>query len=154
VQIRLVRIHENKKMKRSLFALILIALGPLQGATPDKDLNPKLFPIYEEITTKGKDFGISGKEFEVDLILKFGSEKFLVFSDAYLLQDKDTKYQIAKWVFAPAIVSELNNEHALKCRVRFRIDQVVTEPPYSEMPHVVATVLDLKPLSWKSNRPQ
>ena len=131
-------------MKYIIFAAYAVLLSDaLFGATATEELNPELHRIFEKFQADPKDADLAGKEFEVDLTLKVASKKFLIFSDAYLQADEETKYQIGKWEFSPELTADLNAKRGDICRVRFKIDKVRTDPPYSDMPHFTATIVSL-----------
>ena len=88
-----------------------------------------------------------GKEYTVDLALKIGTNKFLIFSDAYLQDEKEeSKYQIAKWIFAPEQTKHLAGKSGIICRVRFKVEEMKTDSLYSDMPHIVAKIISIEPL--------
>mgnify|MGYP006902134716 CR=1 FL=1 len=89
---------------------------------------------------------LEGKEFEIDLTIKHATEKFLVFSDAYLRIDEETRYQIGKWIFTAEQTQALDGKRGSVCRVRFEVEEVRTESPYADMPHILAEIISLEPL--------
>ena len=123
-----------------LFATILttILASGLFGATATKELNPHLLDIFEQMREEAHE--LEEKEFEADLKVKIASEKFLIFSDAYLQADEETKYQIGKWIFSPDQVARLEAKRGDIVTVKFKIDEVRSEAPYTVMPHFVATI--------------
>jgi len=82
----------------------------------------------------------------VNLTLKVGTDRFLIFSDAYIRVDDETRYQIAKWIFTPDQTKGLEGKRGVTCAVTFRIEEIRTDVPYKDMPHFVATILSLQQL--------
>ena len=128
-----------------LIATILttILASGLFGATTTKELNPHLLDIFEQMKAEAKANELGEKEFEADLRVKVASKKFLIFSDAYLQADEETKYQIGKWIFTPDQVAGLEAKRGDIVTVKFKIDEVRTKAPYADMPHFVATILSI-----------
>jgi hypothetical protein len=88
---------------------------------------------------------LEGKEFEANLTVKVATEKFLIFSDAYLQADEETKYQIGKWVFDPEQIAELKAQRGDVVTVKLKIKEIRIEAPYADMPHFVATITSIAP---------
>ena len=128
----------------NIFLTALIA-SSLHGVTPTKELNPKLLSIFEQFQAESEQSKLEGKEYEADLTVKVATEKFLIFSDAYLQADEENKYQIGKWDFTPDQVTELEAKRGDILSVRFKIEEIRTEPPYADMPHFTATILSIVP---------
>lgn len=128
----------------SIIVAILI-LTNLQAATATNDLNPALQVIFEQMQIDAEVSNLEGKVFEADLIVKVAAEKFLIFSDAYLQADQETKYQIGKWMFTPDQVAELKVKRGNVLTVKFRIEEIRTKSQYADMPHFTATIISLTP---------
>ena len=139
---------EERKMKSQFSIILCIFLVSILGAaTPTEELNPKLLEIYEQMLDKAGQSGLEGKEFEIDLKIKHATDKFLVFYDAYIQIDEETSYQMGKWIFTPEQTKDLEVERGSICRVRFKIAEVRTKSPYSDMPHILAEILSIRPLT-------
>lgn len=131
---------------KHLFLLIVLLLAPLTAGAvePDKDFNPALQEIYDSLTSPGDSSDLVGKEFTVELTVKYASRDHLVFHDAYLRADADTKYQIAKWELSPSVVDGIAGNRGAKCRVSFVIRDVRKTGVYEDMPHVIARITEAK----------
>ncbi|MEM1221331.1 MAG: hypothetical protein AAGH40_01100 [Verrucomicrobiota bacterium] len=131
---------------KSTICIFLLGATSLLAAIPTENLNPALLEIFEAIQSADK--GVEGKEYTINLTLKVGTEKFLIFSDAYLLNEKGgSKYQIGKWIFRPEQTEVLKGKNGSLCKVRFKIEELRTESPYSQMPHVVAEIISIEVLN-------
>lgn len=64
-------------------------------------IDTQLLKIFERMQSETEASELEKKEFEADLTVKVATEKFLIFSDAYLQSDEETKYQISKRPGAP-----------------------------------------------------
>lgn len=53
---------------------------------------------------------------------------------------------MGKWVFTPEHVKALEGKRGDRCRVHFEIEEIRTEPPYADMPHIVTKIISLNPL--------
>ena len=131
---------------KSLIVIFLLSTPLLTAATPTENLNPKLVKLFNQI--QSNDAEIKGKSFECTLTLKVGNERFLIFSDAYISIEKNkTKYQIAKWIFTPEQTVGLKDKRGSKFKVKFKVKEVKTEAPYSNMPHIVANIISIEALT-------
>jgi hypothetical protein len=128
----------------SIIAAILI-LSNLQAATATNDLNATLRIIFEEMQIDAEVSNLEGKVFEANLTVKVATEKFLIFSDAYLQADEDSKYQIGKWMFTPDQVTALKVKRGSVLTVKFRIEAIKTKSQYADMPHFTATIISMTP---------
>jgi len=126
----------------SIYLLLLCGYCLTSGA-PTKELDPQLLEIYELMQSNDGKKELKDEEFEVDLTIKHATEKFLVFSDAYLQADEETKYQIGKWIFTPQQTKGLEGKRGMVCRVRFLVEEVRTEL-YPDMPHILAKIISLE----------
>jgi hypothetical protein len=133
----------------ALVILYALSISNMYSVTATKDLDPKLLIIFEQLQTDSEKSKLEGKEFEIDLTVKVASDRFLIFSDAYLQADEKTKYQIGKWIFTPEQTTNLGLKRGSDCRVRFKIEKVMNEPPYSDMPHFTAHILSITALDLK-----
>lgn len=124
--------------------IILLACGALWAVEPTKNLDPQLSKLFAEIQARGETSKIKGKEFEAQLTLKYANEKFLIFEDAYIQQDAESRYQLGKWQFEPELVEGLGQHRGEEVKVRFRIEKIHTEPPYSDMPFFDAKILSIE----------
>ncbi|ADE53589.1 hypothetical protein Caka_0564 [Coraliomargarita akajimensis DSM 45221] len=126
-------------------SIFLLVAALLCTATASANLNPALLGIAQALDEQ--DSQITGKAYTADLTLKVATEKFLIFSDAYLpSKEEDSNYQIAKWIFTPEQTQPLKGKRGTTCRVRFKVEKLNTQAPYSDMPHIVATILSIEPL--------
>lgn len=125
---------------RFLFGIFLVAAVVDSGAD---DLHPELSKILQLINEVPAASNLVGQEFELDLTVKHATEKFLVFSDAYVAAEGATRYQIAKWLFHPGLTAQAGIRPGNLCRVRFSVKEVVTGSPYDDMPHFVAEVISI-----------
>jgi hypothetical protein len=116
-------------------ALLFLALSVNLFAS---DLSPDLKPIQAALISENDAPSLIGKEYTANLTLKFASSKHLIFSDANLPIDAETKYQIAKWIFTPDLAKNYIGKKDLKCAVSFRISGVNTDD--KKMPYIVADV--------------
>jgi len=124
----------------ALIILSICCACGLYAAEATKNLDPVLLKIFEQIKSEPQGSKLKGKEFETDLTIKIATDTFLVFSDAYLQVDAETKYQIGKWIFTPEQMNALNAKRGSVCHVKFKIEQVLVEAPYSDMPHFTAHI--------------
>lgn len=132
-------------MKNSFLFTVLLMASLIAGAVePDKDFNPALREIYDSLTSRGDSNELIGRELTAELIVKYATRDHLVFQDAYLRLDKDTKYQIARWEFSPAVVEGIAGSRGAKVRVSFVIRDVRKTGAYEEMPHVIARISEAK----------
>ena len=131
----------------ALVILYALSVSGMYAATATKDLDPKLLMMFEQFQSEKSK--LENKEFEIDLTVKVASDRFLIFSDAYLQVDEETKYQIGKWIFTPEQTTNLGLKRGSDCRVRFKIEKVMNEPPYSDMPHFSAHILSITALDLK-----
>jgi hypothetical protein len=118
----------------------------LLAATVTEELNPKLLAIFEQMQSEAGASELEGKTFQADLTLRIATERFLVFSDAYLQVDEDTRYQIGKWMFDPEQIAALKLKRDDRVTVTFKIEAIRTAAPYADMPHFVATEMSIVPL--------
>lgn len=125
-----------------LLGVVLMASLTAGAVEPDRDFNPALQEIYDSLTSPGDSGELLGKEFTVELILKYASNDHLVFRDAFLRVDPDTKYQIARWEFSTEVVERITGRSGTKFRVKFVIREVKKTGVYEEMPHVIARVME------------
>lgn len=120
-------------------ALLFLALSVnLFGSSPSRDLSPDLKPIQTALISENEGRSLVGKEYTANLTLKFASSKHLIFSDAYLAADAETRYQIAKWIFNPDLVKSYIGKKDLKCTVSFRVSSVNTDD--KRMPYITADI--------------
>ncbi len=157
-------------LRRLMLTPVLLACAcGLHAADSTEGLAPPLREIYTQITSPEHGEELVGKTIETTLTLKYASEKFLIFSDAYVSNDKTSgtltvtkggqtavpnvtsSYQIAKWQFAPDLVTPYANYRDQRFDVKFRILEVRTEPPYSDMPHILAEVISMQPAKKKTS---
>jgi hypothetical protein len=133
---------------KTIYILILSItfVHHLSAASPSEELNPTLLEIYQLMQSQSGQSNLIGQEFEVDLTIKHATDKFIVFLDAYLQVDEDTSYQIGKWIFTPEQIKVLKGTVPSPCRVRFKVEEVRTAPPYSDMPHILARIITLQPI--------
>lgn len=131
---------------KHLFLLIVLLLAPLTAGAvePDENFNPALNEIYDSLTSRGDSSELIGRELTAELIVKHATSDHLVFQDAYLRLDADTRYQIAKWEFSPAVVEGIAGRRGAKVRVSFVIRDVRKTGAYEEMPHVIARISEAK----------
>lgn len=132
------------KILLPIIPIILIACN-LHAASATKNLDPALQNIFERMLIDAEASKLEGKEFETNLTVKVATEKFLIFSDAYLQADEETKYQIGKWMFTPDQVAELKAKRGDVLTVKFRIEAIRTQTPYDDMPHFAATIILIAP---------
>lgn len=125
-------------------AAILI-LGNLHAASATKNLDPTLHIIFEQMQIDAKASNLEGKVFEANLTVKVATERFLIFSDAYLQADEETTYQIGKWMFPPDQVAELKLKRGNVLTVKFRIEAIRSKSQYADMPHFTATIISMTP---------
>lgn len=111
-------------MKTKVFLFLLLSINLFASG-----LSPDLKPIQTALVSENDAPSLVGKEY---------SAKHLIFSDAYLPLDAETKYQIAKWVFSPESTKIYMGKKDVKCRVNFRVLSVNTED--KKMPYIVAEV--------------
>jgi hypothetical protein len=130
----------------ALVILYTLFVTGMCAVTATKDLDPKLLIIFEQLQSDSDKSKLEGKEFEIDLTVKIASDRFLIFSDANLQADGETKYQIGKWIFTPEQITNSKLNMGSDCRVRFKIEKVMTEPPYTDMPHFTAQILSIAAL--------
>lgn len=130
---------------RILITTILTTLlaCDLFAATATEELDPQLLHIFEQMRIEAKAAELEEKEFEANLTVKVATEKFLIFSDAYLQADEETKYQIGKWKFDPEQIAELNAKRGDVVTVKLKIEEIRTQVPYADMPHFIATILSI-----------
>ena len=114
-------------------------------STATKELAPQLLKIFESMQLGAEASELEKKEFESDLTVKVATEKFLIFSDAYLQADEETKYQIGKWIFDPKQIAALEVKRGDIVTVKFKIEDIRTKAPYTGMPHFVATIISIVP---------
>ncbi len=125
--------------------LTIFAASNLLAVTATKELDAGLLSIFEQMQSGSDASKLKGKEFCADLTVKIATEKLLIFTDAYLQADEETKYQIGKWIFTPNQVSEVAAKRGDALTVKFKIEEVRTEAPYADMPHFTATILSMEP---------
>jgi hypothetical protein len=131
-------------MRIPFTTILTTSLGcHLFAATAAKELDPQLLRIFEQMQTEGRAEELEGQKFSANLTVKLATEKFLIFSDAYLQDDEETKYQIAKWNFDSEEIVELNAKRDDVVTVNFEIEETRTESPYADMPHFVATIISI-----------
>ena len=132
------------KIILTIIPSILIACD-LCAATATKDLDPKLQLIFEQMQIDEETAKLEGKVFEANLTAKVATEKFLIFSDAYLQANEDTKYQIGKWIFTPDQIADLKVKRGDVLTVKFRIKAIRSKSQYADMPHFTATIISMTP---------
>ena len=121
--------------------LLLIALSiPLDAAVPTAEIAPELRPLFDTLVTDEAP-SLVGKEFTIPLRLKHVSEKFLVFSNAYIELDRETKYQIGKWKFDSSVIAPYYGKKNIIVLITFRIDQIQKED--RKMPFFEASILSI-----------
>ncbi|MFT5104275.1 MAG: hypothetical protein ACI86C_001939 [Candidatus Latescibacterota bacterium] len=126
----------------TILALILLSDMAL-AISPDSEMNDELISIYNVLVSKSDGSELLGKKYSINLSLKHASEKHLIFSDAYIKIDEDTRYQIAKWQFEEHIVNSIKGKYGIPCNVTFVIKSVENLGVYSSMPHIVVEVLSV-----------
>ena len=136
----------NIQMKNllTIIPFILIACD-LCAATATKNLDPELQLIFEQMQLDAETSKLEGNVFEANLTAKVATEKFLIFSDAYLQADEETKYQIGKWIFTPDQITDLKVKRGDVLTVKFRIESIRSKSHYADMPHFTATIISMTP---------
>lgn len=123
----------------------------MNAAVPTENLHPdllKLFNQFHEVKER-----IEGREYQIDLTLKIGTDRHLVFADSFMqVEGRKTKYQIAKWKFTPEQTKDLAKKKGSICRVHFKVEEVRTETPYSDMPHILAKIISITALTPKTEQ--
>ncbi|WFB37588.1 hypothetical protein P3T73_07425 [Kiritimatiellota bacterium B12222] len=129
-----------------LRCLLLLALGffQVEAVTPSKELDPVLLDLFEQGLLGPAPSEIEGQEFVAELTVRMVSDRFLVFSDAYVQIDEETKYQIGKWIFTPEQLASVPVKAGESYLVTFKIQKVMREEPYEDMPHFVALILSFE----------
>ena len=120
---------------------MFVLTSALRAATPSETFSRDLMPVYSAFSDTQVASTITGKEFIVNLTIKHASVKWVIFSDAYLTVDKETKYQIGKWSFKPEVIQSVIGAEGAKCKVRLLITQVNLNDP--KMPYVEAEILSI-----------
>ena len=123
-------------------AIFLLAAPALRAATPSEPFCPDLMPVYSALSGTGAGSSLVGKELAANLTIKHASAKWVVFSDAYLAVDKETKYQIGKWSFKPEVIESVIGAENAKCNVRLLITGANANDP--KMPFVEAEILAIR----------
>ena len=96
--------------------------------------------VYITLTASGDSKELIRQEHTITLSLKFASDKYLIFHDAYVKFREGEKYQIAKWKFSPEVTKNITNKSDIPCEVTFIIDEVKKTGADKAMPHIVANV--------------
>ena len=140
-------LYNRRKNMRILLTSILttVLTCNLFAVTATKELNPHLLQIFEQMQMEATASDLLGKEVVAQLTVKFATEKFLIFSDAYLQADEETNYQIGKWIFKPEQITQFNMKRGDLVTVKLKIEEIRTESLYAEMPHFVATIISIAP---------
>jgi len=131
-------------MRKAVISCFIFWASFLGAAVPAENLHKDLVVLFEKMLAQNED--LVGKEYTMDLTLKFGSDRFLIFSDAYIQADEETRYQIAKWKFTPDQTQGLEGKRGIPYRVTFTIEETFLEAPYTDMPHFVAKISSLQQL--------
>ena len=131
-------------MRKAVISYYVLWASFLGAAVPAENLHKDLGILFEKLLAQNED--LVGKEYTMDLTLKIGSDRFLIFSDAYIQVDEETRYQIAKWKFTPDQTKGLEGKSGVMCRVTFEIEEVLMAGPYSDMPHFIAKISSLQEL--------
>ena len=131
-------------MRKAIISCFVLWASFLGAAVPAENLHKDLVVLFEKMLAQNED--LVGKEYTMDLTLKFGSDRFLIFSDAYIQADEETRYQIAKWKFTPDQTQGLEGKSGVMCRVTFEIEEVLMSGPYSDIPHFIAKISSLQEL--------
>ena len=105
-----------------------------------EEMDPKLSEIYTLLISAGDSKKLIDQEHTVELSLKFASEKYLIFHDAYVRLNELERYQIAKWEFSPEVTRGIADKAGVACEVTFMIREVKKTGADKNMPHVVAAV--------------
>jgi len=132
-------------MKKILTLLLVILSANVLAISPDKNMNVELNGIYDSLTSKSDSTDLLNKEFKINLSLKFASEKYLIFHDAYIKTNDKEKYQIAKWQFQKETIKEIIGKDNIKCHVSFKIIKIQKNGPYETMPHIVVQITNIAP---------
>ncbi|MDO6568837.1 hypothetical protein Q4561_17325 [Alteromonas sp. 1_MG-2023] len=134
-------------MTKFIAIMVLTLLSNVALAiNPDYKMNKELLPIYNALIAQDSNATLIGEEYSVELVLKHASEKHLIFRDAYIRLDEETKYQIAKWQFESHILDSIKDKYDVSCKVTFVIKSVENQGFNESMPHVVAQVLSVTAL--------
>jgi hypothetical protein len=123
----------------SLYSYSAFALEPREG------FNIELMEIYNSLVSDGNSQDLIGKEYTALLSLKFASEKHLIFSDTYIRTSDNESYQIVKWEFSPEAIKDMLGKSNVKFNITFKVLNARKNQPYKDMPHIIATVLQISP---------
>ena len=124
---------------KHFIAFLFLITSVLMAASPSGPFSQDLMPVFTALSGTEVASSIVGKELVANLTIKNASAKRVVFSDAYLAIDKETKYQIGKWSFKPEVIESVIGAEGAKCKVRLLITEVNLSDP--KMPFVEADIL-------------
>ena len=130
-------------MKKLITIFFIILISPVFAVSPDSKLDPDLLAIFNQLTSTDESKELIGKKFSMVLSLKYATKKHLVFHDAYIRVSKGEKYQIARWLFDPTIISSVVGKNGIECTVEFIIKEVKTKNVYKKMPHIIVEIIKL-----------
>lgn len=130
-------------MRKIIAVFLLVLFSQAFAVSPDARLDPDLKAIFNQLVLPAESKKLIGKKFSVVLSLKLATKRHLIFHDAYIKVSKDEKYQIAKWLFDPAVVSRVEGKNGIDCSVEFIVKEVRTEGVYRKMPHIVVEVVKI-----------
>ena len=124
---------------KHFIAFLFLITSALRAATPSEPFSRDLMPVFSALSGGAVASTITGKEALVNLTIKHASAERIIFSDAYLAVDKETKYQIGKWRFKPGVIESVIGAEGAKCKVRLLITEVNLNDP--KIPFVEAEIL-------------
>lgn len=131
-----------------VLSLLFIVLAiPLSAVVPTVEFSPKLQPLFDTLISDEAPT-LVGKEYNIPLQIKQVSEQSLIFSDAYIQQDKETKYQFVKWKFEPEVIAPYLEKQGAVVLVSLRVEEI--NKHQADMPYIAATILELS--AYKENK--
>ncbi len=108
------------------------------------ELNAALVPVYGRLLEDGKATDLIGKDLDLTLVLKYASDRHLLFSDTQIIVDRDTKYYLIKWKFRKSDVEDVIGKSNVKCRVRGTIVDVIKGATSPRMPYIVVELVTIE----------